>query len=447
MKYKFNGPLPHNNEAEQSIIGAMLIDPKASAFVLSEVDAGDFFTAPHVLIYKTIEKMQASGFAVDMVTLAEQLRREGALDTVGGPAYLAELSTVLPLIRNVREYCRIIKTKSAARRLITSAVQMVETCHKSESIEEMTDAMSKTLLDVSGVFSTKRRPEREAEVTKRVIEKVEENAKLGDISGVPTGIADLDSLTWGMQKTDLIILAGRPGMGKTTMALNLINYAASRGYNTALFSMEMSKEQLVMKMLSDRSGIRLRALQRGDLGDSMWPRLIRAAGAAMAQGRGTVIIDDTPALTSAQLRNRAKMISLEHDINLIVIDYLQLMRGSAENRTQEISEISRSLKALAKELEVPVIALSQLNRSLEQRADKRPVMSDLRESGAIEQDADIVMFIYRDEVYNKNEQNPNKGIAELIIGKYRHGSTGVIQLYFDPECGQFKGVTQRVEMQ
>lgn len=428
---------PHNEEAETSLLGALLLDTDAYTEVAPLVDAEDFYKESHRRIYAAMAAVADRKEAIDVVTVAEQLRAEAGLDAVGGLAYLAGLSSQVPTAANAAYYAQIVRRKAMLRRTIALCGQVAEQCYGDVSdVEGFIGSVEDQFLrltdgrDVAGVQDLKG----VLQETFHHIEKLYDSTD--KFTGVRSGFVDLDAITSGWQRSDLIIVAARPAMGKTAFCLNMCTNAAVRFNHATLFcSLEMSARQLAMRMLASESRINVSDVRTGRLKEHEWARLIQATAAL---SKAKIYIDDTPALTPATLSSRAKRLKAEDQLDMIVVDYLQLMETSKSNinsREQHISDVSRSLKVLAKELDIPVIALAQLNRGVEQRQDKRPMMSDLRESGAIEQDADIIGFVYRDEYYN--EDSELKGIAEFIIGKHRSGSTGKVQLRFFPEYTRF----------
>jgi replicative DNA helicase len=437
---------PHSIEAEQALLGGLTLDNTTWDQVADMVTEGDFYRRDHRLIFNAINALAAVGTPFDVVTLAERLEGSGELQQAGGLAYLGMLAKNTPSAANIKAYAAIVRDHSVARQLVSVGTQISDSAFNREgrSTAELLDHAEQMVFEIaeqgshgrSGYVSMK-------DLLVKVVDRIDTLFQQDNpITGVATGFTDFDELTSGLQPSDLVIVAGRPSMGKTTFAVNVAEYAAiKQGLPVAVFSMEMPGEQLALRMMSSLGRIDQHKLRTGRLDDDDWPRLTNAVGML---AETPFFIDDTPALTPTELRARARRLKREHDIGMIVIDYLQLMQvpGNKENRATEISEISRSLKALAKELKVPVVALSQLNRSLEQRPNKRPVMSDLRESGAIEQDADVIVFIYRDEVYN--EDSPDKGIAEIIIGKQRNGPIGTVRLTFLGQYTRFENYTQDV---
>lgn len=438
---------PQSLEAEMSILGGILLDNDAINRVLDILLPDDFYRESHRKIMRAMIELSEHREPCDLITLTTVLKKRGELEEVGGGAYLATLVDYVPTAANIAYYSRIVKEKAIARNLITAATEIVTDGYDEQAdIEELLDKAQKTIFDISE--NKIKTPYHQLNtILKDSIKYIEELFEKKDhVTGVPTGFIDLDQKTAGFQRGDLIIIAGRPSMGKTAFALNIAQYAsvhAEPRHPVAVFSLEMSKEQLVTRMLCSESRVDAGRLRTGHLIDGEWEKIMRGAERLY---EAKIFIDDTPAISVLEMRAKARRLKAEHGIGMIVVDYLQLMRGSGapESRQQEISEISRSLKALAKELSVPVVALSQLNRGLESRTDKRPMMSDLRESGAIEQDADIIMFVYRDEVYNK--ENPDvKGKAEIIIGKQRNGPIGTVELAFLGEYTRFENFTVRPE--
>ena len=427
---------PHSIEAEQAVLGGLMIAPEAWERVADRIAEHDFYRRDHRLIFRAINELTSKDMPCDAVTLGEWFEAQGLDDDVGGMAYVIELANSTPSAANIVAYADIVREKSVLRQLIDTGTEIAGDAFQPEgrSSQELLETAEQKVFRIAEAgargrkgFVSMRSAVKDAF---QILHHRFENK--GQITGLPTGFTDLDDMTTGLQPSDLVILAARPSMGKTALALNMAENAAMRTKKAvAVFSMEMSASQLAFRLISSLGRINQQHLRTGDLAEEEWPRV---TSAITMLSEAKIFIDDTPALSPGELRARARRLKREHDLGLIVIDYLQLMQvpGNKENRATEISEISRGLKALAKELDVPVVALSQLNRSLEQRTDKKPVMSDLRESGAIEQDADLIMFIYRDEYYNAD--SPEKGVAEIIIGKQRNGPTGSVKLAF---LGQF----------
>jgi len=432
---------PHSIEAEQSVLGGLLLDNSSWDKIADMVVENDFYRHDHRLIFRAIAHLFEQSQPVDVITLAEHHDKHGELDQIGELAYLGMLARNTPSAANIAAYASIVRERSVLRQLIAVGTTISNSAFNPEGLSsaDMLDKAEREVFDIAekgakrggGFIQVK-------DVLSKVVDRIDTLFESDSpITGLSTGFTDFDTQTSGLQPADLVIVAGRPSMGKTTFAMNLAENAAIRSKQpVAVFSMEMPADSLAMRMLSSLGQIDQHRLRTGQLNDDDWPRLTSAIALL---NEAPLFIDDTPALTATELRARARRLKREHGLSLIVIDYIQLMQGSGkagENRTTEVSEISRSLKALAKELEVPVIALSQLNRSLEQRPNKRPVMSDLRESGAIEQDADLIVFIYRDEVYN--EDSPEKGKAEIIIGKQRNGPIGTVALTFQGKYTRFE---------
>ncbi len=422
---------PQNAEAEQSVLGAILLDNQALNNVLEVLEAKNFYSEGHRKIFSAIIELSDRSEPTDLITLTNILKNKKQLDSVGGAVYLASLVDNVPSAANVSHYAKIVKEKAVLRQLIGTATGILKNSYEAGTdVDQVLDEAEHAIFEIS---ENKIRPSfyQLKNIIKdsfKTIERLYENKNL--ITGVPTGFERLDDLTSGLQKSDLIIIAGRPSMGKTAFALNLASHAAvEMGLPVAVFSLEMAKEQLALRMLAADAKVDSQRLRRGLIGETDWPKLTAAASRLP---EAPIFIDDTPAITVLEMKAKARRLKAENGLELVVLDYLQLMRagGRKDSREQEISEISRSLKALAKELNVPVIALSQLNRKVEDRTNRRPQMADLRESGAIEQDADVIAFIYRDEVYNKSEDNPEKGIAEIIIGKQRNGPVGTVKVAF-----------------
>ncbi len=431
---------PHSIEAEQSVLGGLMLDSEAWDQVADLLHEEDFYRRDHRLIYTAMHELAERNTPFDAITLSEWMEQRGQLEEGGGLAYLGTLAKNTPTAANIKAYAAIVRERSIIRQLIRVANEIGDSAFNPDGRDsaELLDHAERLVFEIAEKGSRGRRGfVSMQDLLGSTIEKIEALFERGDpITGVPTGFTDFDKATCGLQNSDLIIVAGRPSMGKTTFAMNIAeNVAIKTKIPVAVFSMEMPGEQLTMRMMSAVGRIDQRKLRTGNLDDDDWPRMTSATGFLQD---APIYIDDTPALTPSEIRARSRRLKREHGLGLVVIDYLQLMQGSGnsrENRATEISEISRNLKAMAKELDVPVIALSQLNRSLEQRPNKRPVMSDLRESGAIEQDADLIVFIYRDEVYN--EDSPDKGSAEIIIGKQRNGPIGTVRLTFHGKYTRF----------
>ena len=438
---------PQNLEAEQSILGGILLDNHALDSVLEILIHKDFYNESHRKIFATIVELSDRNEPIDLITLSNILKDKKQLDQVGGMAYLASLVDNVPSAANIAYYAKIVKEKAILRHLIGTATEILTKSYDTgAAVDEVLDEAEHAIFEIA---ENKIRPAFSPikDIIKdsfKTIEKLFERKDL--ITGVPTGFAKIDDLTSGLQKSELIIVAGRPSMGKTAFALNIAQHAAMEaGIHVAIFSLEMSKEQLAMRMLSSEARVDSQRLRKGFLGETDWPKLTTAAGRL---SEAPLFIDDTPAITVLEMKAKSRRLKAESGLGLIILDYLQLMRSGSfkDSREQEISEISRSLKALAKELNVPIVALSQLNRKVEDRTNRRPQMADLRESGAIEQDADVIAFIYRDEVYNKSEDNPEKGLAEVIIGKQRNGPTGMAKLAFLEKYTCFENLARAEDM-
>jgi replicative DNA helicase len=439
---------PQNLEAEQSVIGGILLDNQSLNSVLEILDVGDFYSEAHRKIFTAIVELYDKNEPSDLITLSNILKSKNQLDQAGGMSYLSSLADNVPSAANISHYSKIVKEKAILRRLIGTATEILNKSYNAGTdIDTVLDEAEHAIFEISEnkirpAFSPFKDIIKESVKT---IEKLYERKEL--VTGVPTGFEKIDDITSGLQKSDLVIIAGRPSMGKTAFALNIAQYAALEANITvAVFSLEMSKEQLALRMLSSEARVDSQRIRRGFLGEADWPRLIAAAGRL---SEAQIFIDDSSAITALEMKAKARRLKSEVDLGLIILDYLQLMRSGGyreTSREQEISEISRSLKALAKELNVPVVALSQLNRKLEDRTNKRPQMADLRDSGAIEQDADLIAFIYRDEVYDKSEENPEKGMAEIIIGKQRNGPTGMVKLAFQDKFARFENLARGIDM-
>jgi replicative DNA helicase len=433
---------PHSVEAEQSLLGGLMLDQRAWDQVADVLTADDLYRADHRLIFLVIAQLVERNQPPDAVTVGEHLQRLGQLEAAGGLAYLARLVEDTPSAANIRAYARIVREHAMLRQLIEIGGDIAASAHATEgrTVSEIVDLAEQRVFEIadrgqrrgSGFISLK-------QILPKTIDRLDVlSHSTSDITGISTGFVDMDKMTAGLQRGELIIIAGRPSMGKTTLAINIAeNAAIGNQVPTAIFSMEMSAEQLSFRMISSIGRVSQSRLRNGRLLDEDWSRIDSAVS---MMSNAPIYIDDSGALTPTEVRARARRLKREHGLGLIVLDYLQLMQvtGTTENRATEISEISRSLKALSKELDVPVIALSQLNRSVEQRTDKKPVMSDLRESGAIEQDADLIVFIYREEVYEPD--TPRKGIADIIIGKQRNGPIGDFRLTFLGEFTKFENL-------
>lgn len=431
---------PQSIEAEQAVLGGLMLDDKAWDKVADKLNDEQFYRRDHQLIYQAMLKLKSQSQPIDVITVSEVLQKSGQLEEAGGMGYLGELAKNTSTAVNISAYADIVYERSILRELIQVGGRIADKAFYPEgrSSTEILDEAEKHVFDIAQRRTRGQGPVTIRHIVAKTLDDIEKRThNKNAITGVATGFSDFDKITCGLQAGDLVIIAGRPSMGKTVLGMNIAEHAALKGDKTVLaFSMEMPNEAIAMRLLSSLGRIDQGKLRTGNLSEQDWQRI---SSAVSLLSKAKLYIDDSPALTTIELRARARRVAKENpDLGLILIDYLQLMRGSAhsENRTAEISEISRSLKALAKELNVPIIALSQLNRSLEQRPNKRPVMSDLRESGAIEQDADLIVFIYRDEVYH--EDSPDKGTAEIIIGKHRNGPIGTVRLTFLGQYTKFE---------
>lgn len=427
---------PHSVESEQSILGSILLDKDAIITVSETIRPSDFYKEAHKIIYECMLKLSNKNEPIDLITLTEELKKQGHLDDVGGISYITSLSTIVPTTSNVKYYADIVKEKSVLRQLIKASNDIINLGYEnSVKVEEVLERAEKRIFDIS--------QEKASDDFKSInevladaydmIEKLYTNKS--DVTGITTGFKDLNKKINGLQRTDLILIAARPAMGKTAFSLNLVQNAALKGdASVAVFSLEMSKDQLVQRMLAAQSHVELKKIKTGTLDENDWPRIIDAMAVL---SNASIHIDDTPGIKISELRSKCRKLKIEKGLDLILIDYLQLMEGEGNNesRQQEIAKISRSLKIIAKELNCPVVALSQLSRAPEQRADHRPMLSDLRESGSIEQDADIVMFLYRDEYYHPDSESKN--IGEVLIAKNRHGETGSVELVWLGEVQKF----------
>ncbi len=428
--------LPHSEEAEQSVIGSMIIDREAIVAASEMIHGDDFYGKQYGIVFDAMVELNDEGSPVDLITLQNRLKEKDVPPEVASLEFVRDLITVVPTSANVKYYAQIVSEKSLLRKLIRLNEEIANTCYAGkESTEVILEETEKKVFELvqrrnTGDYVPIR------QVVMNAMDKIELASQTkGAVTGIPTGFLDLDFRTAGMQPSDLVLIAARPSMGKTAFVLNIAqNVAFKEDACVAIFSLEMSKEQLVNRLFSLESKVDSQHIRTGQLQDDEWEKLIESAGVI---GSSKLIIDDTPGISISELRSKCRKYKLEHDLKMIIIDYLQLMSGSGRNesRQQEISDISRSLKSLARELGVPVLALSQLSRAVEQRPDHRPMLSDLRESGAIEQDADVVMFIYRDDYYNKDTEK--KGIAEIIIAKQRNGPIGTIELVWLPDYTKF----------
>lgn len=432
---------PHSTEAEQSVIGAMLMD-KEAIVVASEIISGDdFYEKQYGILFDTMVELHNNAKPVDLVTLQDRLKEKDVPPEISSLEYIGALVAAVPTSANIKHYAQIVAEKSTLRKLAKLSEEIANNCYSAkDTLEVILEDTEKRVFELVqkrnvGEFVPIR------QVVMNAMDAIEKASKAkGTVTGIPTGFIDLDYKTAGMQPSDLILIAARPSMGKTAFVLNIAQHVAFKQNQTvAIFSLEMSKEQLVNRLLSLESKVSSQNIRTGNLSDSEWEKLVESAGVV---GKSNLIIDDTPGISISELRSKCRKYKLEHNLSMIIIDYLQLMSGSGktDSRQQEISDISRSLKSLARELHVPVISLSQLSRAVEQRPDHRPMLSDLRESGAIEQDADVVMFIYRDDYYNKDTELKN--VAEIIIAKQRNGPIGTVNLAWLPDFTQFANLAK-----
>lgn len=428
--------LPHSIEAEQSVVGSMLMDKEAILTASEILMPDDFYGRQYGVLFESIAELYNEGKPVDMVTLRERLREKDVPPEVASVEFIRDLINAVPTSINIRHYADIVKEKALLRKIIKVNEEIEGMCYLGK--EKLEVILGETEKKIFNLIQSRNTGDYMPikEVVIRTLEKIEAASKTkGNVTGIATGFYDLDYMTAGLQPSDFILIGARPSMGKTALVLNLAQYIAIRNnVPTAIFSLEMSREQLMNRMFAMEARVDSQNLRTGDLSDSDWEKLIESAGVI---GKSNLIIDDTPGISIGELRSKCRKYKLEHNLSLVIIDYLQLMTGNGrtDSRQQEISEISRSLKALAREIQAPVIALSQVNRACEARPDHRPMMSDLRESGSIEQDADVIMFLYRDEYYNKDSDK--KGIAELIIAKQRNGSIGTVNLAWLPNLTKF----------
>ncbi len=439
---------PWSNEAEQAVLGAMLLDQDAALRAVELVDDALFYREAHRRLFRGMRRLIERRVVIDHITLRDELEKKGELEAAGGEVYLAELLDAAVTAANLEAHAAIVREKATLRQLIEAATAIVSHAYQgAQPANELLDEAESKIFQISQ-YRKAEGFSRLKEMLWPTMERIEKLHQAGkSVTGVPSGFKDLDEMTTGFQPNDLIILAARPSMGKTAFCLNLAAHAAASGTGVAFFSLEMSKESLVQRMLCAEARVDSQRVRRGTLSDTDFTMMARAAGVLSTC---PMWIDDTPSLTLLEMRSKARRLRMESEVGLIIVDYLQLMRSPAyaENRVQEISDISRSLKALARELEVPVIALSQLSRASEQRGgDRKPILSDLRDSGAIEQDADIVMFIHRPEMYEQIDRdgNSNEGKAELIVAKHRNGPTGAIDLYFHKQFTRFATLSDREE--
>lgn len=435
---------PQNLEAEAAVLGSMLIDEDAVSIALEKLDQKSFYKDAHRKVFEAVSGLYSANKAVDLITLTDELKRKGCLDEIGGVSFLTGLANIVPSAANINHYVQIVKEKSILRTLINNSTRIISSCYESDgNIEAVVDDAERLIFEVtdkriSGSYLHLK------EIIKDSIEKIDQlYQKKEHVTGVATGFIDFDMKTAGLQPSDLIVIAGRPSMGKSAFALGIAEFAGVvEKVPTAIFSLEMSKEQLVQRMLCSHAKVDAHKVRTGYLATSDWPRLTAAAGKL---SESPIFIDDTPGISVMELRTKARRLKAQQDIQLLILDYMQLMRGkeNMESRQQEISEISRSLKALARELNIPVVAISQLSRAVENRNDHRPQLSDLRESGAIEQDADVVVLILREEYYKPTPDN--QGIAEVIIAKQRNGPVGSLSAAFIKEYTRFENLARAAE--
>ncbi len=436
---------PHSNESEQAVLGAILLDNESLFSAIEIISKNDFYRTAHAQIFLGMMSLSDRQEPIDIVTLSSELDALGTLTSIGGPEYLSVLVDVVPTSSHTQYYCRLIREMAIRRRLIHESGEIANLAFEtSERIDDLLDSVEQRIFSISE-SKIKQSFSSIGDIVKDSIKNIEQLYINNDaFTGTPTGLTDFDEMTSGLQKSDLIILAGRPSMGKTALALSIAkNIGVGSGKRVAIFSLEMSKDQIVNRLLCSEARVSNTKVRSGKLEESDFPKLVDAATKIAG---AEIFIDDTPAISVLEMRAKARRLHRESPLDLVVVDYLQLMKGSArsaDRRDQEISEISASLKALAKELSIPVIALSQLNRAVETRNDKRPMMADLRESGAIEQDADIIGFVYRDEFYNPESED--KGVAELIISKHRNGSVGTVKLSFQGEFTLFADLAENID--
>ncbi|HET89685.1 MAG TPA: replicative DNA helicase [Chloroflexi bacterium] len=427
--------VPQNVEAEEAVLGSLLIDPEALYRVTPFLKNEDFYIQKHAWIYESILALHERREPVDFVTLCDELERRERLEEIGGTAYITSLINAVPSAIHVEAYGHIVEQAAIRRRLINAASQIAQLAYQEgDDVDETVDQAEQALFNVS-----QRRITRDLtpiqDIIRSYYDRIEYlHAHQGEPLGVPTGFVDIDRLLGGMQRSDFIIVAARPSVGKTSLCLSFARNAARHGMHVAIFSLEMSGEQIIQRIVSAETGIDSQRLRMGELRDEEWPLFVQATGKLAEL---PIFIDDTPSISALQLRTKVRRLHSEHGLDLVLVDYLQLMTGDirSENRVQEVSYISRSLKAVAREIDVPVVAASQLSRAVEQRTDKKPVLADLRESGSLEQDADVVMFIYRDELYHPETERQH--IADIIVAKHRNGPTGTIQLFFRNRLAQF----------
>ena len=435
--------LPHSIEAEQSVIGSMLMDKDAVIVALDMISSEDFYSRQYAVLYETMLELFNEGKEMDLIVIQDRLREKNVAPELSSLDFIKEIITTVPTSANIKYYATIVKEKSTLRKLIKLNEDIANSCYVgSDSLE---DILARTEKDIFELLQSRTAKDIRPieDIAKNVLYRIEAASRTREVvTGIPTGFIDLDYKTSGLQPSDLVLIAARPSMGKTAFVLNMVQHIAmKKELPCMIFSLEMSSEQLVQRMLAMETGIDSQKLRTGNLNDNDWDPLIRGI---VDVSDSKIIIDDTPGISVGELRSKCRKVKLEKGLSIVIIDYLQLMTGSSkrsENRQQEISEISRSLKALAREIKAPVVALSQLSRACETRPDHRPMLSDLRESGAIEQDADIVMFLYRDDYYHKDTEHPNE--AEVIIAKQRNGPIGTVNLMWKPETTRFVNISRR----
>ena len=435
--------LPHSIEAEQSVIGSMLMDKDAVIVALDMISSEDFYSKQYAILYETMLELFNEGKEMDLVVIQDRLREKNVAPELSSLDFIKEIITTVPTSANIKYYANIVKEKSTLRKLIKLNEDIANSCYVgSDSLE---DILARTEKDIFELLQSRTAKDIRPieDIAKNVLYRIEAASRTREVvTGIPTGFIDLDYKTSGLQPSDLVLIAARPSMGKTAFVLNMVQHIAmKKELPCMIFSLEMSSEQLVQRMIAMETGIDSQKLRTGNLNDNDWDPLIRGV---VDVSDSKIIIDDTPGISVGELRSKCRKVKLEKGLSIVIIDYLQLMTGSSkrsENRQQEISEISRSLKALAREIKAPVVALSQLSRACETRPDHRPMLSDLRESGAIEQDADIVMFLYRDDYYHKDTEHPNE--AEVIIAKQRNGPIGTVNLMWKPETTRFVNISRR----
>ncbi|MGI6072506.1 MAG: replicative DNA helicase [Lachnospiraceae bacterium] len=431
--------MPHSLEAEQSVIGSMLMDVEAIDVAAEYLAEDDFYARQNGVMFTAMVELWAEHKPVDVITLSDRLREKGAPEEITGTEFIKAIIGAVPTSANIRQYVRIVHEKSTLRKLIKASEKISADCYmQNDGLDDILEETEKSIFNLIQTRNSKEHvPIKEVVMT--VLRRIEEAAKTkGHLTGVSTGFADLDKKTNGLQPSDFILIAGRPSMGKTAFALSLAKYAAlKKDLSVAIFSLEMSKEQLVHRLLSMDSNIDAQVIRTGELSDSQWESLMDSSDAV---GKSKIIIDDTSGISVTELRSKCRKYKLEHDIQMVIVDYIQLMSSgkNVESRQQEISDISRALKGIARELDIPVVVLSQLNRAADSRQDHRPLLSDIRESGAIEQDADVIMFLYRDDYYHPDTEEKN--VAEIIIAKQRNGPVGTIKLAWQPMYTKFVGL-------